>query len=78
MDFDEHVTNLIEICLSERTQSCPKGVKSDRITLKRGVLYGTILRSLLFNIYVSYLAKIVEKDWAVVQYADDTFFYIQH
>ena len=42
---------------------------------KRGVLQGTILGPLLFNIYVNDLAKIVEKRCTVVQYADDTFLF---
>ena len=43
--------------------------------MKRGVPQGTILGPLLFNIYVNDLAKIVEKDCMVVQYADDTFLF---
>ena len=43
--------------------------------MKRGVPQGTILGPLLFNIYVNDLAKIVEKDCTVVQYADDTFLF---
>ena len=51
------------------------GIESDWINLKRGVPQGTILGPLLFNIYVNDLAKIVEKDCTVVQYADDTFLF---
>ena len=74
--FDEHATNLIENFLSERTQRVVlNGIESDWIKLKRGVPQGTILGPLLFNIYVNDLAKIVDKDCTVVQYADDTFLF---
>ena len=51
------------------------GIESDWINLKRGVPQVTILGPLLFNINVNDLAKIVEKDCTVVQYADDTFLF---
>ena len=51
------------------------GFETDWINLKRGLPQGTILGPLLFNIYVNDLAKIVEKDCTVVQYADDTFLF---
>ena len=74
--FDEDSTNLIENYLSERTQRVVlNGIESDWINLKRGVPQGTILGPLLFNIYVNDLAKVVEKDCTVVQYADDTFLF---
>ena len=62
--------------MSERTQIVVlNGNESDWINLKRGFTQGTILGPLLFNIYVNNLAKIVEKDCTVVQYADDTFLF---
>ena len=62
--------------LSERTQIVVlNGTESDWINLKKGFTQGTILGPLLFNIYVNNLAKIVEKDCTVVQYADDTFLF---
>ena len=74
--FDKHALNLIENYLSDRTQRVVlKGIESGWINLKRGVSQGTILGPLLFNIYVKDLAKIVEKDCTVVQYADDTFLF---
>ena len=74
--FDEHATNLVENYLSKRTQRVVlNGIESDWINLKRGVPQGTILGPLLFNIYVNDLAKIVEEDCTVVQYADDTFLF---
>ena len=74
--FDKHATNLIENYLSKRTQRVVlNGIESDWINLKRGVPEGTILGPLLFNIYVNDLAKIVEEDCTVVQYADDTFLF---
>ena len=51
------------------------GIESDWINLKRGVPQGNILGLMLFNIYVNDLAKILEKDCTVVQYADDTFLF---
>ena len=61
--------------MSERTQEVFRnGIESDWINSKRGVPQGTNLGILLFNFYVNDLAKVVEKDWTVVQYADDTFF----
>ena len=61
--------------MSEKTQRVVlNGIESDWKKLKRGVPQGTILGPLLFNIYVNDLAKCVEKDCTVVQYADDTFF----
>ena len=77
--FDEHATTLIENYLSGKFRRVVlNGIESDWINLKRGVPQGTILGALLFDIYVNDLAKIVEKDCTVVQYADDTFFHIQH
>ena len=74
--FDEHATNLIENYLSERTERVVlNGIEADWIHLKRGVPQGTILGPLLFKTYVNDLAKIVEKDCTVVQYADDTFLF---
>ena len=74
--FDKHATNLIENFFSERTQRVVlNGIESDVINLKRGVPQGTFLGPLLFNIYVNDLAKIVEKDYTFVQYADDTFLF---
>ena len=74
--FDEHATNLIENYLSKRTQRVVlNGIESDWINLKRGVPQGTILGPLLLKIYVNDLAKIVEEDCTVVQYADDTFLF---
>ena len=71
--FDEHANNLVENYLSERTQRVVlNGIESDWINLKRGVPQVTILGPLLFNINVNDLAKIVEKDCTVVQYADGT------
>ena len=62
--------------MSERTQRVVlNGIESDWINLKRGVPQGTNLGPLLFNIYVNNLAKIVERDCTVVQYADDTFLF---
>ena len=62
--------------MSERSQRIVlNGIKSDWINLKRGVPQGTILGPLLFNIYVNDLAKIVEKDCTVLQYADETFLF---
>ena len=43
--------------------------------MKRGVTQGTFLRTLLSNIYINELGKIVEKDCTVVQYADETFLF---
>ena len=72
--FDEHTTNLIEKYLSERTQRVVlTRIESDWINLKRRFPLGTILVPLLFNNCVNYLAKIVEKDCTIVQYADATF-----
>ena len=77
--FDEHATNLIKNYLSERTQSVVmNGIESDWINLQKGVPQSSVLGPLLFNIYVNELAKIVKKDCTVVQYADNTFFYIRH
>ena len=45
------------------------------INLKRRAPQGTILGPLLFNIYVNGLAKNVEKDCTVVQYAGDIFLF---
>ena len=62
--------------MSERTQRVVlNGFESDWINLKRGVPQRTILGPLFFNIYVNDLAKIVENDCSVVQYADDTFLF---
>ena len=62
--------------MSKRTQRVVlNGIESDWINLKRGVPQGTILGPLLFNNYVNDLAKIVEEDCTVGQYADDTFLF---
>ena len=62
--------------MSERTQRVVlNGIESDWIILKIGVPKSTILGPLLFNIYVNDLAKIVEKDCTVVQYADENFLF---
>ena len=75
--FDELATNLIENCLSERTQRMILiGIESDWINLQRGVRQGTILGLLLFNIYVNDLAKIVEKGCTVCRRHFS--FYIRH
>ena len=74
--FDERATNLIESFLSETTHRVVLNrIESDWINLKRGVPQSTILGPPIFNIYVNILAKIVEKDCTVVQYADDTFLF---
>ena len=74
--FDEHATNLIKNYLIERTQRVVlNGIESDWIKLKRGVPQCTVIGPLLFKIYVNDLAKVVEKDCTVVQYADDTFLF---
>ena len=63
--------------MSESTQGAVlNGIETDWINLERGVPQGTILGPLLFNIYVNDLAKIVEKNCTVVQYADATFLFI--
>ena len=73
--FDKHATNLIDNYLSERTQRVDLNrIESYWINLKRGVSQDTFLGPLLFNIYVNDLAKIVEKDCTVVQYAATLFF----
>ena len=74
--FDEHATNLIENCLSERTQRFVLNkIELDWINFKRRVPQGSFLGALLFNFYVNDLANIVEKGCTVVQYADDTFLF---
>ena len=74
--FDEDATNSIANYLSEISQRIVLyEIESDWINLKRGVPQGTNLGSLSFNIYVNNLAKIVEKDCTVVQYADDIFLF---
>ena len=55
--LDEIATNSKETYLSDRTQRVVLfEIESDWINLKRGVSLGTILGSLLFNIYVNDLA----------------------
>ena len=51
-------------------------IESYWIILRRRVPQGTILRPLLFNKYVSDLAKILEKKFKAVQFRDPTFLFI--
>ncbi len=58
--------------LCNRFQSVRIGNKvSSSLPRKYGVHQGSVLRPILFNIYVNALAEIVDKCF-IVQYADDT------
>ena len=52
--------------------------KSDWIELYQGVLQGTVLGPLLFNIYVNDMIKSISNDCQLLQYADDTMTYASH
>ena len=62
--------------LSNRLQKTKaNGIESDWIQL--GVPQGTILGSLPFNLYINDLRLKIPNDCHLVQYADDTDFYVQ-
>ena len=71
---------MIRSYLKDRTQKVVfSGGESGWILLNRGVPQGTILGTILFNIYMNYLHRVIDSDnCQVIQYADDTFLYSSH
>ena len=72
LGFDTSALKLIGSFLSDRVQSVVlNDIFSDSLSVARGVPQGTVLRPLLFNVYINDMHEQVNNKTKLIQYADD-------
>ena len=71
--FGENARILLNSFLCDRKQCVINGIaKSDWVVINHGVPQGTVLRPLVFILYVKHFSEAVSMNCDVLQFADDT------
>ena len=74
--FNDDALELIFSFLSHRSQQVViNNTVSGIIETLQGVLQGTVLGPLLFNIYINDITKYISEECRIIQYADDCLIY---
>ena len=75
--FNDNALELIFSFLSYRSQQVViNNTVSDIIETYQGVPHGTVLGSLLFNIYINDITKYISEKCKIIQFADDCLIYL--
>ena len=70
---------MINSCItSVRQKTIVNNTESDWIALEQGVLQGTVLGPLIYNLYINDLNKQIDKTFEIVKYADDTLLFCEN